>query len=184
MRNPYRIGEHVYLRPIEFLGDGNLIVTWLNDPEVTRTLRRYLPHTAGQVEEFVRRHADSTTDIPLAIAAREGDRLVGVCGVHGIDTRHRHAWLGITVGKEHWGKGYGKEAMELLLRLGFQTLNLHRLSLQVYSFNERAVRLYERLGFQHEGRQRQDFFLDGVYHDTLNMGILRDEWLARQGSAG
>jgi RimJ/RimL family protein N-acetyltransferase len=185
MCNPYRIGEKIYLRPIDVPDDSETIAAWLNDPDVTRTLRRYLPHTPSGVEEYVRKFAGSDTDIPLAIVAKEGDRFVGLCSIHGVSHRHRNGSLGLTVGeKSGWGKGYGKEAMELLIRLGFHTLNLHRLSLQVYSFNERAIRLYEKLGFRHEGRLRQDFFLDGVYHDTLNMGLLRDEWLAGQGGAG
>lgn len=185
MRNPYRVGEKIYLRPVEVPDDCKAIAAWLNDPEVSRTLRRYLPHTPSGVEEYMRRLAGSETEVPLAIAAKEGDRLVGVCGIHEVNVRHRNAWIGLTVGEKGcWGKGYGREAMELLLRLGFQTLNLHRMSLQVFSFNERAVRLYEKLGFQHEGRLRQDFFLDGTYHDTLMMGLLRDEWLARPGGAG
>jgi RimJ/RimL family protein N-acetyltransferase len=66
--------------------------------------------------------------------------------------------------------------MQTLLRYGFQQLNLHRIYLRVFSENQRAVHLYEKLGFQQEGRWRQAEFRSGRYHDILWMGLLRDEW--------
>jgi RimJ/RimL family protein N-acetyltransferase len=84
---------------------------------------------------------------------------------------------------EEWGKGYGSEATRLVLRYAFETLNLNRVWLHVYEYNERGLRAYEKAGFRREGRLRQEMFRDGRYWDTIVMGILRDEWLAARPQA-
>ncbi len=90
------------------------------------------------------------------------------------------AWVGISIGeREYWGKGYGTDAMELILYYAFEELNLHRVSLGVLAYNPRAIRAYEKAGFVVEGAERQAANKDGVRYDALIMGILRDEWLAR-----
>jgi len=99
-------------------------------------------------------------------------------GLTGIDWKNRRAVLGIVIGeKEYWDNGYGTEAIATLLRFVFQEMNLHRISLRVYTYNQRAIRCYEKCGFKLEGRLRQARFRDGEYYDELIMGILRDEFL-------
>jgi RimJ/RimL family protein N-acetyltransferase len=66
--------------------------------------------------------------------------------------------------------------MRLLLKHGFETLNLHRIFLRVYETNPRAIRTYEKVGFVHEGRMRQALYRQGQYHDILLMSVLRPEW--------
>ena len=98
-----------------------------------------------------------------------------------MDVRCRHAAFGITIGcKDAWGKGHGTEATRLVVGHAFQVLNLNRVWLYVYEFNPRGIRVYEKVGFRTEGRLRQDAFRDGRYWDTIVMGLLRDEWEARQ----
>jgi diamine N-acetyltransferase len=176
VRNPYLIGSALYLRPIE-PKDIPSLVTWFNDPEVSRTLRRYRPMMPEHVKAFVDRVSQSETDLALAIVVREGDLFIGTTGLHDLEVRHRHVAFGISIGmKTAWGKGYGTEATRLMIRHAFQTLNLNRVSLDVYEFNQRAVRCYEKAGFQLEGRQRQSYFSEGRYWDTIVMGVLREEW--------
>ncbi len=180
MQNPFLIGSLVYLRPLE-LADARTLVPWFNDPEITRFLLQYRPRSVAEQEDFLRRLAESTTDLVLGITTREGDRLVGATGLHQMDMRNRHAAFGITIGdKKAWGRGYGTEATRLLLRHGFFTLNLNRVWLHVYEFNNRALRIYEKIGFRVEGRLRQDTFRDNRYWDTIVMGVLREEWEAVQ----
>ena len=89
----------------------------------------------------------------------------------------RHSGFGIVIGdKESWDKGYGTEATTLLVRYAFETLNLNRVWLHVFEENARAVRAYEKAGFRREGLLRQDHYRDGRYHNTIVMGLLRDEW--------
>jgi RimJ/RimL family protein N-acetyltransferase len=82
--------------------------------------------------------------------------------------------------REYWGRGYGTEAMRLVLQFAFQELNLHRVSLGVFAYNERAIRSYEKAGFRIEGRLRQGIHRVNQRWDEVVMGILRSEWETAQ----
>jgi RimJ/RimL family protein N-acetyltransferase len=113
----------------------------------------------------------------IEIRQEDGWQPIGNCGFHNIDGRCRSAEVGLFIGeKELWGQGYGTEVMQLLLKHAFETLNLNRLSLDVYETNPGAIRAYEKAGFVQEGRKRQGMYLDGKYVDILIMSVLRDEW--------
>ena len=86
--------------------------------------------------------------------------------------------------KDYWNKGYGTEAMTLLLKHGFETLNLNRIMLRVYDFNARAQRCYEKAGFVTEGQLRDALYVEGDYRDVLIMSVLRKEWDERNQSKG
>jgi RimJ/RimL family protein N-acetyltransferase len=79
--------------------------------------------------------------------------------------------------KRFWNQGYGTEAMRLMVSHGFNDLNFHRIFLHVFDTNPRAVRSYEKVGFQHEGRLREARYLEGRYVDVLVMSILKSEWV-------
>jgi RimJ/RimL family protein N-acetyltransferase len=155
-------------------------VAWLNDPEVRAGLLVSLPLSTadeeGWFEAMLKRPLE---EHPMTIEARQGDDWlpVGNCGFHNIDWRCRSAEVGIFIGeKSLWNRGYGTEVMRLLLKHGFNTLNLNRIALDVYESNPRAIRSYEKAGFVHEGRRRQAMFKDGWYVDILQMSVLHSEW--------
>jgi RimJ/RimL family protein N-acetyltransferase len=180
VQNPFLIGERIYLRPLE-CEDAGALASWLNDSDVTRFMLHHSPMSLLSEQEWLRRISESTTDVALGIVLKENDRLIGTAGLHQMDWRNRHAAFGIMIGvKDLWSQGYGTEATALLVRHAFETLNLHRVWLHVYEYNARGIRAYEKVGFRPEGRLRQDNFLEGRYHDTLVMGLLRDEWQAGQ----
>lgn len=105
------------------------------------------------------------------------DRLIGFFGLFLDNDTQGDYWLGIGIGEaEYWGKGYGSDALRLALRYAFQELNTHRVSLGVFEYNPRAIRAYEKAGFRHEGRMRQEMLRGGKRWDGLLMGILRREW--------
>jgi RimJ/RimL family protein N-acetyltransferase len=119
----------------------------------------------------------------LLIEVKEGEGWVpvGNIAVFGINWRLRSAEIGILIGdKRYWNKGYGTEAMQVILKHGFETLNLHRMYLRVFQTNPGAIRAYEKAGFIHEGIQRQAEFRNGQYVDVLMMSVLLEEWQARQ----
>jgi len=117
---------------------------------------------------------------PFSIRALEGDRLIGFISLW-VDLVHGEAWVGIGIGeREFWGRGFGTDAMRLILQYAFSELNLKRVSLALHSYNERALKSYEKAGFVLEGHSRGDQRREGKRFDTLWMGILRDEWLQRQ----
>ena len=176
MKNPFRIGTTIYLRPLE-REDAPRIQAWINDPEVTATLAFYRPMNLQAEEEFIRHVNEGEHDMVLGIAVKETDALIGVTGLHRIDFKNRHTSFGISIGeKSEWGKGYGTEATSLMVQYAFETLNLHRVWLQVYETNERGRRCYAKVGFQQEGVLRQERYHAGRYWDAILMGILREEW--------
>ncbi len=174
-------GKRLRLRAVE-RGDLDKFHEWVNDPEVTRGLALYLPLSMRDEERWFEQERDPN-EKPLAIEIRRGKgwKLIGNCRVFGIDFVNRSGELGILIGdKTEWNKGYGAEAMTLLLRHTFETLNLNRAFLRVYSGNIRAVRSYEKAGFVMEGRLREAVYKFGKYEDVLIMSVLRSEWDARK----
>jgi [ribosomal protein S5]-alanine N-acetyltransferase len=176
MKNPFLIGPNVYLRPLE-REDAPVLVPWFNDPDVSRTLLRHRPQTLRDEEAFLDKVTQSEHDVALALVVRATDRLIGVTGLHQIDFKNRHCSFGIVIGeKAEWGKGYGTEATTLLVKHAFETLNLNRVWLHVYEYNDRGRRSYEKVGFRQEGVLRQDCYREGRYWDTIVMAILREDW--------
>jgi RimJ/RimL family protein N-acetyltransferase len=172
-------GKRLRLRAPE-RSDIPRFVAWLNDTEVTAGLMLSLPMSLADEEEwFENMLKRPAAEHPLVIEIQQGQDWIpiGNCGFNEIDWRCRSAEVGIFIGdKQFWNQGYGTEAMRLLLRYGFNTLNLNRICLQVYHNNLRAVRAYEKAGFVHEGRKRQGMFKNGNYIDILLMSVLRSEW--------
>jgi RimJ/RimL family protein N-acetyltransferase len=182
--NPFLIGARVYLRPLEH-EDARLFVTWLNDPEVRRTLMTYRPINLRAEEEWLDKVVQSEHDLVLGIAIQATDKLIGATGLHRMDFKARQAAFGISIGeKTEWGNGYGTEATRLMVQHAFDTLNLNRVWLHVYEHNERGIRTYEKVGFQREGVLRQDRYQDGRYWDTISMAILRKEWETLKAQVG
>ncbi len=176
MKNPFLIGELVYLRPLD-RADAPAVVPWVNDPEITRSLRIYRPLNLQAEEEYIDQIRKSETDVTLGLCVRGDDRFIGVTGLHAIDFKNRHTGFGIVIGERtEWDKGYGTDATRLMVNYAFATLNLNRVWLQVYEFNVRGRKTYEKVGFRVEGIQRQDRYSDGRYWDTTLMAVLREEW--------
>jgi RimJ/RimL family protein N-acetyltransferase len=132
---------------------------------------RHVSHAAE--EEWIRRKvAYSQTEIQLAICLKEGDRHIGNVQLTDIDWVSRHACAGIFIGEaRYWSKGYGQQAMRLLVRHAFNDLGLHRVYLVVLEDNPRAIRAYEKCGFVVEGRLRQHAYKRGQFRDLIFMGI-------------
>lgn len=173
------VGERIRLRAVS-REDLPRFVAWLNDPEVREGLELYFPLSLDFEEKWYETMLNAPVDErPLVIELHIAEAWVAVgdCGFHKIDWRNRSAELGIFIGeKSYWNQGYGAETMRLLLKHGFETLNLNRIFLRVFSTNTRAVRSYENAGFIHEGQMRQAEYINGAYVDVLLMSVLRSEW--------
>ncbi len=176
-------GERIRFRAIEH-ADLPRCQAWLNDPEVIEGLAQIVPLSELDEEHwFEQAMRRDKEERPLAIEVREEDawRHVGNIGFLNLEWIPRAAELGIFIGdKSIWNKGYGTEAVELLLRHGFQTLNLNRIYLHVFANNLRARHSYEKAGFVLEGTLRQAVYRHGEYLDMLIMSVLRAEWSARR----
>lgn len=172
-------GKRIRLRGNE-RSDLPKFVEWLNDPDVRRTLSMSMPISQAAEEQwFENMLKRPSEEQSLGIEIKDGDgwRLIGNCGIFDINWRARSAEVGLFIGdKSCWNKGYGTEVMRLLLRHGFETLNLNRIFLRVDAANLGGIRAYEKAGFVHEGRFRQGTFQGGEYRDMLFMSVLRSEW--------
>lgn len=133
-----------------------------------------------KLKEFVEKNDEKTDrNFRFAIRTLADDKLIGGIGLWLLPQTQNDAWLGIHIGeREYWGKGYGTDAMRLIVGYGFSELNLRRITLGLHSYNERALKSYQKVGFQLEGKVRGDGLRDGVRYDGFYMGILREEWLA------
>ncbi|WP_164670090.1 GNAT family N-acetyltransferase [Virgibacillus doumboii] len=156
--------------------DVELYHKWRNDMEVMQSTNPFLDmHSLESTTVFVTNTIiGSQSSKCYVIQEKETEKPIGITSLINIDYKNRNAECIIDIGeRDYWGKGYGKEAMNLLLEYAFLEMNLHRLSLSVFSFNERAIKLYEKIGFQHEGKSRQSLFRNGEWHDIIHMGILQ-----------
>lgn len=158
-----------------------VVSRWYRDPEVAR-LTRYQtrPMPREEVERFFQTRLLGSDSVAYAIHVRLTDRLIGLTTFSSLDPDNGSVLFHITLGeRDIWGQGYGTEAASLMLAHAFERLGLHRVGLSVFSFNERAIRSYEKAGFRIEGRLRDAIARDGRYWDEIQMGALRPEWLER-----
>ena len=185
MHRPFLVGDSVYLRPLEAADLEGPYLSWLNDPEVTRFMESgAFPTTLSALRRYAENVADAPDTVMLAIIEKTTDTHVGNIKPGPIHWIHRRADLGIMIGERaRWGRGYGREAVRLVLAYGFDRLNLNKITLGVDADHGRAVRLYEGLGFKVEGTEREHRFRDGAYHDNVLMAILRADH-GRAGTAG
>lgn len=175
------IGENVRLRPIR-KSDAGYFVEWYNDFDVIQYVGMYLPVTELEwvkaIEEFSIKRAGRETLFVIETIDGDSFKPIGTVGLHNINSVDRNAMFGIDIGeKDCWSKGYGTEAGQLVIRYGFEQLGLHRIRSEVFSFNERSIRLHKRLGFTREGCRREAVYVNGKYHDEIYFGMLRKEWL-------
>lgn len=177
---PILRGEHVYLRASERSDIPNF-VRWLNDAETSSFLNMRAPMSEAMEEKWfdgmVERQGKD--HYHYVICLLENDRPIGSLALFDVDHVNGSAGIGISIGeKALWGKGYGTDAMNALLDFGFGMLRLERLWLEVYDFNKRARRSYDKSGFVSEGIERHAVYKQGRYLDVELMSMLRDEWAA------
>ncbi len=172
-------GEKVYLNAIT-RDDVPQFGRWFGNLELLGYLwtNPIFPQTQEDETEWFEsmRKSDNFT---FAIRTLHHNLLIGSTSIQSLDWKNRCAMFGIAIGDpNYWGQGYGTDATRVILRYAFLELNLHRIELNVYSINTRAIKSYEKVGFTLEGTKRQAAFRDGQYFDIYIMGILRDEWRA------
>jgi len=165
-------GEKVILRPIK-LSDARRFVKWLDDPQVNKftTLQKIsLKEEIAWIENLAK-----SKDINFAIDTKEKVH-IGSIGLH-LKLKNRNAVYGILIGdKKYWGGGYGTDATKLILQYGFNKLKLHKITLNVYSYNPRAINLYLDMGFELEGIKKEQIFYQGKFYTEFSMGLLSKKW--------
>ncbi|NLK65052.1 MAG: GNAT family N-acetyltransferase [Tissierellia bacterium] len=158
--------------------DMEYIYMWFSDSEFLKYYDYYppLPLTKIEVDKMFDYYKDSGKSKVFAV--RKDCTIIGVAGFDDIIKENQVATLFIGLGNENErGKGYGREAMRILLEYGFNNLNFHRIQLNVLEFNYGAIALYEKCGFKKEGIYREFVLRDGKRHNLLLYGLLKDEWI-------
>lgn len=178
MNHPIFTGHLVRLSIFDIENDAPRLVEWGRNSEYQRLLDSdpaYL-WPLKDIKEWFSKEQDQRMFIIRELAT---DQPIGFVGLDGNNWVAGDAWVGIGIGESAcWGRGYGTEAMRLILAYGFRELNLHRVSLSVFEYNPRGYKSYLKAGFREEGRERQWIKRDGRYWDMIYMGILRQEWEA------
>lgn len=174
------LGELVRLRPLEER-DLSHLERWWTDPE-WQVLQQLTvrPQPDGPAQDLFRRWSanENGSGVGFSIESLESGSFVGHVTLWGATVAHRSATLGIIVGPSQVGRGYGTDAVRVIARYGFRAMGLHRIGLEVFAFNTRARRAYEKAGFQVEGVRRESVFIDGRFADEVQMGLLAADFAA------
>lgn len=175
---PFLEAEHIYLRPLSQEDLEGNYVNWLNDAAVAKYNSHHrLPYTREQAEEYLAAKSKATNELFLAIVEKSSQKHIGNITLKNINWIDRGAEFAIVLGeKDAWGKGYSKEAAQLICQHGFQSLNLKRIYCGTASENLPMQKLAGFLGMQEEGRSRQALYKNGAYHDIINYGVLVEEF--------
>ena len=174
---PTLVGALVTLRPVR-AEHAEGLYELVSDPEVRR-----LTGSHGEIDREASRRwcatrATQADRLDLAIMADGG--YVGEVVLNELDLGNLSCNLRIAlIGSRVFGKGYGTEAVTLVLDHAFGTTALHRISLEVHAFNDRARHVYKKVGFVEEGVRRDALRWDGEWHDSVMMSVLRPDWLPR-----
>ncbi len=182
-------GKLIRLAPIDHEKDPEVESRWTHDLTFLRSLsqRPAMPLSVGQMKkryEAIEKEVDESKKLfHFTIRSKEDGRLIGFARIEWIEWTHGTGNLKMAIGDpQERGKGYGSEALSLMLRFAFQELNLYRLSAIVGDDNPGAMRFFTRNGFVEEVRRRKALLRDGREYDMVHLGILRDEWLDGNGA--
>ena len=176
IKSGFLIGKRVYLRALE-KEDLIYIRKWSNDPEIRKLIGEVVSMSQADADKFLERVYSDNTREWFVIVVKENDRVIGETGLLRMFPAWRTADISIIIGeKGAWGKGYGTEAILLLLDYAFRCLNFHRVAIGVVGFNKRAISFWKKIGFKKEGVQRDGYYYNHKYFDFVMMSILEDEF--------
>jgi RimJ/RimL family protein N-acetyltransferase len=168
-------GEHIILRAFE-RDDAERCYRWMNDPNIVRTLKsRYPIAFQNEIEWLDRAMHPSGNERHFAIERKDDRTHIGNASIHDIEWVSRTAEFGLFVGEPSaWNRGFGGDAIHTLVRFAFDEMNLRKLRISVFEYNERAKHVLETQGFVQEGRLRREFYREGSYHDLLILSTFRE----------
>lgn len=152
---------------------------YINDYEISKFLANdaIFPLSLEEEEKFIMSNSSNDLNYNFAIEDKSNAEYIGGCGINDVDPKNRHCTIGVFIGdKNLWGKGYGTDALEILISFIFNELNLEKIKLSVYSFNDRALKCYKALGFEEEGVLKKEVFREGKYHDIILMAMFREDY--------
>lgn len=169
------IGTKCYLSPIN-IEDVDIFTEWLNDIQVTKYLvqirKSYSVENEKEALSEMAKEGHNYVIIDIEL-----NKLIGIASLHNLDHINNTCELGLFIGdKDYWNQGYGEEASRLILDFGFNILNIHNVMLMVIDYNVRALKCYQKIGFQEIGRRRQSYHIAGNRYDVVYMELLNEEF--------
>jgi RimJ/RimL family protein N-acetyltransferase len=168
-------GEHTILRAFE-REDLERCYRWMNDPNIVRTLKsRYPIAFTNEAEWLDRAMNPSPNERHFAIERKDDRSHIGNASIHDVDWVSRTAWFGLFIGEPTaWNRGFGTDAIGTLTRFAFEEMNLVKLRINVFEYNEKAKHVLLGHGFVQEGKLARDFYREGTYHDIVILSAFRD----------
>jgi UDP-4-amino-4,6-dideoxy-N-acetyl-beta-L-altrosamine N-acetyltransferase len=165
-------GQKIFLKGVT-KDESMLIYDWVNREELRALTGTQYPVSEYEHEEWIKRIATATDKKLFLICDKASDRAIGTIGLKNFDYTARKVELFISIGEPDFiSGGYGSDAVKTLVDYCFNSLNLHKIFLRVYESNQRAIRCYEKVGFEKEGTLRDEHFSSGKYENVIIMGIL------------
>ncbi|MFY0631396.1 MAG: GNAT family N-acetyltransferase [Flavobacteriaceae bacterium] len=176
--NHFISGERIYLRLLKLTDLEGNYVSWLNDPIVSQNNSHHIfPYSKESAEKFIKDAYVQKDKLVLAVCVKDNNVHIGNISLQKIDFFNQTAEFAIMLGeKEYWGKGYSKEAAELIIHHGFNTMNLRRIYCGTFENNVSMQKLAKYLNFAQEGRRREAFFKNGNFIDIVEFGLLKKEF--------
>lgn len=180
---PVLTGEKTVLRPFTE-SDADTMARIIEDPEVVRfTGEPSSELTLERLRSWYGSRAEQPDRLDLAVTDRATGELVGEVVLYEWDPAARSCTFRTLIGPRGRGRGLGTEAIRLIVGHGFEQLGLHRIQLEAYAYNHRALRVYEKVGFVVEGIRREVEFRDGEWVDEILMALLEHQWAALSSTA-
>ena len=153
----------------------------VNDIKPRETLRNVLPMTGSHIERMIEIMERCPYPTSIIFGIETDGKLIGLTSLDKINWISRNAYISIAIyDTNFWGRGIGEEATRLLLEYAFEYLNLYKINLEVYEYNERAIKLYKKIGFKEEGKLRENNLRHEERHDVIIMGMTAEEYSGRK----
>jgi ribosomal-protein-alanine N-acetyltransferase len=170
--------ERLYLEPLTLKHASEKYVSWLNDPEVFKYLESRGGQNIDTIKEFINHQITNKVYI-WAIIDKSLNLHIGNIKINPINIIHKYGEYGILIGdKDYWGKGFAREASEVVLNYFFKKNNyLRKINLGVVKKNVDAINLYNKLGFKQEGYLNRHLVYNGIEEDVIRMAIFREDFL-------
>ncbi len=179
LNNTILEGSKVVLRPFED-SDMSYLLSWYNDYELNRLAGWSNSKVSASKLKYNMARSFGSDPMNLMIDNLNG-KPIGTIQLYDFNNQDKSCKLGIRIGdRDYWSKGYGGDAVNTIVEYAFCSLDMYRVDLRVYEYNERAARCYEKCGFKLEGRTRKSAYIDGSYYDEILMGLLKSEFLKRK----
>ena len=160
--------------------DVALAKEFINDYETKRLLAidAAFPISLWEEEEWMKSKKNTRGLVyDFAIETLKEGKYIGGCSINKLNVKNRNCTIGIMIGdKEYWGKGYGSDTLKVLIKFIFEELNMNKIKLGVFSFNERAKACYKKIGFKEEGILKDEIFREGKYNDEIIMALFAKDY--------